>query len=146
MTWTPAILFIGSIWVSLEWEKSLIMKGEAPDLRFKGSLGCLLLLVTSFPCPAGLGWLLLFQSKLKRHWFWNLKIPSIRHSTLVSSSKIQKNEQFLGWHMLLWQSSVSFVTVLVCEETKVSVGSTDHVFFFNVIQLYFFYFFILIVG
>ena len=75
-----------------------------------------------------------------------MKIPGVKHPTLVPSSKIKKNEQFIGRHKLFCQSSVSFVTVLVREETKVSVGSTDHVFVFFLMLFIFIFFIYLIVG
>lgn len=64
----------------------------------------MLIRTTSSPYLAVLGWLLLFQSKLKRqpHWFGNLGIPGER---LSSFSKIQKMSSSLDDTDSMWQSS-----------------------------------------
>lgn len=121
--------FIRSIWVALQSEKSLIMRWEAWDLLYKGSLGCLSTPTTSLPNLAGLWQPLLFRNKLKSHprWLGNLEIPSIRVPSLSSFTKTQKMPVPWRTQVPVWQSSVSFATFLVLEETVISLESVGHV-------------------
>lgn len=113
--------YIGSIWVSLELEKSLIIRWEAWDFFYNGSLGCLSTPTVSLPNLAGLWQPLLFRNKLKSHphWFGNLEIPSIRLPLLASFSKTQKMPVPWMTQVPVWLSSMSFATFLVLEETHI---------------------------
>lgn len=117
---SPHFFFIRGIWVALQSEKSLVMRWEAWYFLYKGSRGCLSTPTTSLPSLAGLWQPLLFK------WFWNLEILSIRLPSLASFSKIQKMPVPWVTRVPVWQSSVSFATFLVLEETVISLVSIGH--------------------